>query len=142
MTPVSGDTGRAMSEENVELFHRSVDAINRRDLEAFMALMDQDVQAVSRIANVEGGLHGHEGIRKWWDNWLDAFPDYQLEVVDIRDHGDVLIATFSAVGHGATSRLPFEDNGWIVGRWRDGRCTWWQICRSEAEALGAAGLPV
>ena len=33
-----------MSEENVELLYRSIDAISRRDLEAFMALMDQDVQ--------------------------------------------------------------------------------------------------
>ena len=54
-----------MSEENVELLYRSIDAISRRDLEAFMALMDQDVQAVPRIVTVEGRLRGHEGIRQW-----------------------------------------------------------------------------
>jgi hypothetical protein len=49
-----------MSEENVELHYRSIDAVNRRDLEAFLALMDVAVEAVSRIVTVEGGLHA------WW----------------------------------------------------------------------------
>ena len=129
-----------MSEENVELLYRTIDAISRRDLEAFMALMDQDVQAVPRIVTVEGGLRGHEGIRQWWGTWLDAFPDWKLEVVGVRDFGDVIVATFSAVGHGATSHLPLEDNAWLACRWRLGQCTWWQVCRSEAEALEAAGL--
>ncbi len=74
-----------MSEENVELLYRSIDAISRRDLEAFMALMDQGVQAVPRIVTVEGRLRGHEGIRQWWDTWLDAFPDWKVEVVGVRD---------------------------------------------------------
>ena len=52
-----------MSQENVEHTHRAVDALNGRDLEAYLMLMDEDVEAVSRIAAVEGGLHGHDGIR-------------------------------------------------------------------------------
>jgi ketosteroid isomerase-like protein len=127
-----------MSEENVELHHRSIDAVNRRDLESFLALMDEEVEAVSRIVAVEGGLHGHEGIRRWWESWLETFPDYKLEVVGMRDLGDVTIATFSAVGHGAGSQLPFEDNAWLASRWRDGKCMWWQVFRTEAEALEAA----
>ncbi len=129
-----------MSEENVELHYRSIDAVNRRDLGAFLALMDEDVEAVSRIVAVEGGLHGHDGIRQWWDNWLEAFPDYRLEVVEMRDLGDVTIATFSAVGRGAGSELPFEDNAWLACRWREGRCIWWQVFRAESEALEAAGV--
>ena len=129
-----------MSEGNVQLLHRSIDALNRRDLEAFLALMDQDIEVLSRIAAVEGGLHGHEGIRLWWDNWLEAFPDYRQEVVGVRDHGDVLVSTFRAVGHGANSRFPFEESAWLASQWRNGRCVWWQACSSEAEALDAAGL--
>ena len=129
-----------MSQENVELHYRSIAAVNRRDLDAFLALMDKDVEAVSRIVTIEGGLHGHDGIRQWWDNWFGAFPDYKLEVVGMRDLGDVTIATFSAVGHGAGSELPFEDNAWLACRWRDGKCSWWQGFRAEAEAVEAAGL--
>ena len=129
-----------MSQENVELHYRSIDAVNRRDLDAFLTLMDRDVEAVSRIVAVEGGLHGHDGIRQWWGSWLEAFPDYKLNVVGMRDLGDVTIATFSAVGHGAGSDLPFEDNAWLACRWQHGKCVWWQVFRAEAEALEAAGL--
>jgi ketosteroid isomerase-like protein len=128
-----------MSEEHVERHHESIDAVNRRDLDAFLALMDGEVEAVSRIVAVEGGLEGHNGIRHWWDSWFETFPDYEIEVVGMRDLGDVTIATISAVGHGAGSALPFEDNVWLACRWRDGKCTWWQVFRAEAEALEAAG---
>jgi ketosteroid isomerase-like protein len=129
-----------MSEENLRLAYRAVDAMNERDLDAFLALMDKDVEAVSRIVAMEGGLHGHDGIRRWWDSWFEAFPDYGVEVVDVRDLGAVVLATFRAIGHGAGSDVPLEDNVWHVSRWRDGRCIWWQVFYTEAEALEAAGL--
>ena len=47
-----------MSQENVELHSRSIDAVNRRDQEAFLALMDTDVEVVSRIVAVEGASMG------------------------------------------------------------------------------------
>ncbi len=129
-----------MSQENVDLHYRSIDAVNRRDLEAFLALMDEGVEAVSRIVSVEGRLSGHDGVRTWWNNWFASFPDYDIKVVGMRDLGDVTIATISAVGHGAGSELPFEDNAWLASRWRSGKCTWWQVFRAEAEALEAVGL--
>ncbi len=76
-----------MSQENIELAYRSYDAVNRRDLDALLALMDEDVESVSRIVAVEGGLHGHAGIRRWWDSWFGAFPDYNIEVVTRRSCG-------------------------------------------------------
>jgi hypothetical protein len=129
-----------MSQENVELAYRMIDAMNRRDLGAFLALMDEEVEAVSRIVAVEGGLHGHDGIRRWWGNWFDVFPDYQIEIVEVRDHGDLIVGALRAVGHGAGSDLPFEDVIWSASRWRRGMCVWWRVCATEAEALQAAGL--
>jgi hypothetical protein len=47
-----------MSQDNVELALRAYDAFNRRDWDAFVALMDDDVEIVTRIAAIEGGrLH-------------------------------------------------------------------------------------
>ena len=45
-----------MSQENVELHYRSINTVNRRDLEVLLALMDKDVEAVPRIVAIEGGL--------------------------------------------------------------------------------------
>ena len=52
-----------MSLENVELTYRAFDAFNRRDFDALLALMDDDVESVSRLVPMEGRYHGHEGMR-------------------------------------------------------------------------------
>jgi ketosteroid isomerase-like protein len=128
-----------MSQENVELHYRALDAMNRRDLGAFLALMDDDVEAVPRIVAMEGGLHGHDGIRRWWENWFDVFPDYDIEVLEVRDLGDSTVATLRALGHAATSNLPFEDMIWQVSRWGRGKVVWWRTFSTRDEALEAAG---
>jgi hypothetical protein len=87
-----------MSQENVELVYRAIDAFNRRDLDAALALMDDDVEIASRIVAIEGGLRGHDGFRRWWHNWLDTWPDYTAEVVGVRDQGDVIVAAIRALG--------------------------------------------
>jgi hypothetical protein len=68
-----------MSEENVELHYRSIDAVNRRDLEAFLALMDVGVEAVVgmrdlgdvTIATFSAAGHGAGSELPFEDNaWL------------------------------------------------------------------------
>jgi ketosteroid isomerase-like protein len=129
-----------MSQENVELYLRVIDAFNRRDLDALLALMDHDVEVVTRIAAMEGGLHGHDGMRRWCENMFTAFPDYDIEVVEVRDLGDVTLASLRALGHGAGSDVPFEDLLWQASRWRRGKCVWWRAFETETEALEAVGL--
>ena len=69
-----------MSQENVELYHRSVEAFNHRDWDVFLALMGEEVVVESRLMAMEGAYHGHEGLHRWWDAFLGAFPDYTLVV--------------------------------------------------------------
>jgi ketosteroid isomerase-like protein len=95
-----------MSQENVELSHRVYDAVNRHDLGALLTLMDADVEAVSLLVAMEGGYHGHDGIRRWWGNMLDVFPDWAVEVVEVRDLGDLTLTTAVNHGHGASSDAP------------------------------------
>jgi ketosteroid isomerase-like protein len=129
-----------MSQENVELGYRALDAINRRDLGAYLALMDDDVQAAPRVAGMEGGFRGHEGIRRWWGNLFDIFPDFMVDVAEVRDLGDVTLAALDLRASGAGGETPVNETIWNVVRWRSGRCTWWGIFQTQGEALEAAGL--
>jgi ketosteroid isomerase-like protein len=129
-----------MSKENVERAHVAIEALNRRDLDAVLSVMDEDVESVSRIVAIEGGLHGHEGVRKWWESWFQAFPDYSIEIVEVRDLGDIIVGTLRAVGHGGESELPVQDDFFHVSWWRDGKVIRWEVVYTEAEALDAAGL--
>ena len=129
-----------MSQENVELSRRAVDAFNRRDQDAFIAFMDEEVEAHSRIVAVEGGYHGLKAMRRWWDDFLGAFPDYTIGIEQTRDVGAAVLCRFTARAHGAGSDTPLVDPAWLVTKWRDGKCVWWRVYVSESEALEAVGL--
>ena len=129
-----------MSQENVELSHQAYDAVNRRDLGALLRLMDADVKAVPILAGMEGDYHGHAGIRRWWENLLDIFPDFAAEVVEVRDLGDVTLGTLRIRGHGADSDAPVDAPLSLAARWRRGKCVWWAAYGTEADALEAVGL--
>jgi ketosteroid isomerase-like protein len=129
-----------VSQDNVELARRGLDAINQRDWHALLALVDDDVTVESRLASIEGGYHGHSGMRRWWENLLDTFPDYTVVIVQIREHEDVTLAHLHATGHSAGSGTPLIDDFWYVARWRDGKLVWWRASSTESEALKAVGL--
>ena len=130
-----------MSQENVELTYRAFDAVNRRDLDAFLALMDGDVEVFTVLVSIEGGYHGHDGVRRWWDSWFATFPDLRADLVEVRDVGEGLaVASLQIHGHGGGSDVPFEGTLWMTGRWQRGKCIWWSSFRTRAEALEAVGL--
>ena len=130
--------------ENVELFHQAHGAVNRRDLDAFVSLIDADVEAVPILSGMEGDYHGHAGIRRWWENLLDVFPDFSIEAVEVRDLGDVTLARLRVHGHGADSDAPLDAplDGpfWLSARWRQGKCVRWGAYGTEGDALEAARL--
>jgi hypothetical protein len=49
--------GGAMSQENVERLYRAYDAFNRRDLDAYLGLIDPEVELTPRIMELEGGSY-------------------------------------------------------------------------------------
>ena len=60
------------------------------------------------------------------------------EPVEVRDLGDTVLARI--VGTYRPSGVEVRQTIWQVVRYRDGKGTWWQFFRTEAEALEAAGL--
>jgi hypothetical protein len=103
-------------------------------------LLDAQIEIESRLVVMEGGYHGHDGARRWRDDFLSTFPDYKIEVEELRDLGDVTLARCQGFAHSAASDTPIADRFWQPMRWRDGKCVWWKNCDTEAEALEAAGL--
>ena len=131
-----------MSQENVELTRQAFDAFNRRDLDAFLTLMDDDVEVVPRAGAMEGesSYRRHEGVRRWWNTVLDVFPDWNIEVLAVGDLGDLTVADLFVRGHGAGSGAPANQATWQMARWRREKCVWWRFFETRAEALKAVGL--
>ena len=131
-----------MSRENVELTYRGHDAFNRRDLHAFLALMDPDTEFTPYEVSVQGGdpYCGHDGMRTWWEESLEVLPDLRAELYEVRDFGDRVYVRGCLRGHGASSGASFERALWAAVEWRDGKQVRYRAFGSEAEALEAVGL--
>ena len=125
----------------MEAYKRAVDAFNDRDLETWIALSDPEIELAPLSTEMEGGIYrGHDGVRRFWADYLAVFPDFGVEWEEVRDLGDVTLARARLRGHGTESAAAFEQPIWQVVRWRDRRCVWWHSYRNEADALDAAGL--
>ena len=116
--------------------------LNRRDLRAYLALKDPDLEFTPYEVYLEGGdpYRGHAGIRQWWENVFAVFPDMRAEVYEIRDFGDRTLVRGYLRGQGAGSGAPMERTLWLVMKWRGDKNVWWGSFGSEEEALEAVGL--
>jgi ketosteroid isomerase-like protein len=131
-----------MSEENVELVRRGHDAFNRRDLDAYLATHDPDIEFTpyERAIEGRGPYHGHEDVRRWWQDAFEVLPDFKVELNEVRDLGDVILVRGRLYGQGVGSGASFDRPYWGVFRLRDNRVVWWHAFQGEAEALEAVGL--
>jgi ketosteroid isomerase-like protein len=128
-----------MSQENIELTRRAFRAFTDRDLDRLLAILDDDVEAFPILAAMEGGYRGHDGIRRWWAGLLGTFPDFRAEILDLRDVGDLTIATLRLRGRGAESETPVDATVWQVTAFRNRKCIGWRVYTSESDALEAVG---
>jgi ketosteroid isomerase-like protein len=114
--------------------------MRRRDVEAFLAFMDPDVECVPLLMEPAGASYrGHDGIRRWLDELFGVFPDFSADVQEVRDFGDLLVVAARTQGQGIGSDVPFRASVWQVVEVRDGKVIRWRNYWSEAEALEAAG---
>ena len=126
-----------MAQGDIDLIRESHEAFRRRDLDAFLAYVDPEVEFRSHILELEGAYHGHEGVRAWWDNVVAVFPDWSPRMEDARECGDSVLVRVRAEGMGTGSGIPLERDIWQVVQVRDGRLRSWAFFRTEAEALQA-----
>ena len=126
----------------MDLSYRVIDAFNRRDLGAYLTLIDPEVEFTPYEVWVQGGepYRGHAGVRSWWEDSFAVFPDLRSEVYEIRDLGETTFAHGCIYGQGAGSGAAIERPMWLTVKWRDRKIIWWCSFENEAEALEAAGL--
>ena len=112
-----------MSEGNVELTHRVIEAFNRRDLAGYLELVDPNVEFTPYEVWVQGGnpYRGHTGVKTWWEDSFAVLPDLKAEIYEVRDFGEKTLLHGRLRAQGAGSGAPVERPcGWpspgVVGR--------------------------
>ena len=134
-----------MSEENVETCLRSADAFNRRDVESYLDELDPKVELHLSLFAMLGGsstvFRGHEGVREYMRDLDETFAEFQLvEISEIRDLGERVLAFGRLQGRGLESEVEVESPVAYVIELKDGRITRLEDFFDPAEALEAAGL--
>jgi ketosteroid isomerase-like protein len=133
-----------MSRENVEAFRRAIDAYNRRDIDAFLEIFDPMVEThplTLAMFGQEGTVYqGHEGIRQFIRDVDEALREMQVELLDIRDLGERIVASGRLRACGRASGAEIESPiGWLVD-FKNERVIRMRDYLDFKEALEAAGL--
>jgi ketosteroid isomerase-like protein len=133
-----------MSEENVEAFKRGLEAGNRGDVEALLEELDPEVEWHSAIHALLGGeqtvFRGHDGVRELFRDLNEAFGEMHIEISEIRDLGNRLVAIGSTRTRGKASSAETATPLAFVTEVKDGKTISIRGYLDPKEALAAAGL--
>lgn len=74
-----------MPETNVGRIRAAYDAWNRNDVEAAIASLDENVEweMSGTIVGTDAIYHGHEGVRRWWLQFLEPFESVTIEPLEV-----------------------------------------------------------
>jgi ketosteroid isomerase-like protein len=134
-----------MSEENVDVILKAVEAVNRRDADAFVAGVSPDVEWETNpeMVGLGGIYHGRAGVRAFFEHLfgLETWESIHVEVEEITEASDdrVLLGLL-AKARGRGSGVPTEGLLWQVFWFAEGLITRRQAFWTRQEALEAAGL--
>jgi ketosteroid isomerase-like protein len=130
-----------MARGNVELIRHGLEVFARRDLEAWRACFDPevDVREDPSIPDA-GGYKGHEGLMQWLAIMERNWDEFHVEGLEYFESGDDVIALMRVQGRGRRSGADVDGRFGSIFTVRDGRVVEWRIFAGWDGALRAAGL--
>jgi ketosteroid isomerase-like protein len=138
---------RGMSQENVEDFIRGAYArFNRAEpgVSGKLASLDfyhPDAVYVNDARDPDSGIHtGIEAVRGQVGRWVEAYPDLEVEPLEIQTNGDQAFVWVRFSGHGAESGVPIDMELAHAVTVKDGKVLRVEEYSDRQEALEAAGL--
>ena len=110
----------------VQVVRGIIDALNRGDVDGMLARMDPDFEwrplEASPVARV---YRGHDEVRRYVDDWLTTLEGVRLELVDLTERGDRVVAMVHGRARGRASGLELDSHF----------CQVWTVRRGTAFAM-------
>jgi ketosteroid isomerase-like protein len=130
-----------MPSENVEIVERGFAAFNERGIDGIIPLIQPDFEATTppALASEPDTYRGPEGIRRWFDSFLEVMDEIRWEPRRFQDAGDKVVVEFTLRARGKTTGLDFGQEAVMVWELRDGKASRLDLFQTLDEALAAAG---
>jgi ketosteroid isomerase-like protein len=130
-----------MSQENVEIVQRHLEAWNRRDPAAWVASFrsDAEIDWSRARAPYRGIYRGREQQKAFWDVFWSTFEDSHLEIHSLTEAGSEVVAWNTAHMRGR-DEIQVTARSALVFTVENGEITRSRLFQERAEALEAVGL--
>jgi ketosteroid isomerase-like protein len=125
-----------------EMFREFASRTDSRTFEVFDEEVLLDTRAYPGPESLRTVYHGHDGIRTYWRQWLDAWKS--VEVIDgphHEVHGPTVITWWRQRNRGKSSGVEVEMETAVVWTFQGDRIVHAAAFPSGADARAAAGLP-
>lgn len=131
-----------MSQENIELVKEFSQLFQEGDREKWREYFDPQVVWDTSASNMPaaGVFHGHEGVERFFRDWLGTWRDFDVEFHEFLDGGDSVVVVFRQRGTGRGSGVQIERDFFAVYDITRAKVVRYRLYESRAEALSAAGL--
>ena len=129
-----------MSTENVDIVRRMYDAYARGDFETGLSYLNPEIE-FSQPAEQPGAetYHGHEGVIQAFAKWTGTWDEYRVEVEELFDLGDHVLARTRHHGIGKASGVEVEQQIFQLWTLRNDKVVRTRMYYDQAEALEAVG---
>ena len=127
--------------EAVERVRLGYEAFNRGDLDAALAGLHPDVEwSVLAFLPEAEVYRGPDGVRAFWEMWFENFEEFQIEVEEIVDVGDRILALIAISGSGRGSGVDVQTPTFAqIWTYEEGKVTRVEMLIKE-DALASLGL--
>src|SRR2546423_712749 len=127
-----------MSQENVEVMRRWIEATSRGEYEAAFAEVDPEVEIDDQdIPEATGADSFYEWMARWDASWESS----RIEGVELLPSGDdKVVALFRMIVTGRRSGVELGRDDAVLAKFRDGRIVRLGYYNDQQQALEASGL--
>jgi ketosteroid isomerase-like protein len=131
-----------MTQENVEMVRGGFEALNRRDIDAWIDGFHADVEVHDLPTIPDAPVYrSHDDLRNWVETMFEVWTeDSYYELVELLPEGDFVIATVRAHAKGRGSGVPIELTFFQVFEIDEGKVRRAWAFFEKDEAQQAAGL--
>ena len=130
-----------MSEQNVEIVERSIDAVNRRDVDAYAELIAPEFELFPAMTGFAGvSFRGREGLSRYFEQLGETWDEFRVIAEEFRDLGEAVLVLMRLDARGRGSGVPVRGRQAFICEFRGDEISRVRSYLDRDDALKAAGV--